>query len=210
MPSLRAILLPVALLLSAAALAQPGPGLLGSATELRPPPEPPRERPPGLPGLQARPSVVIPPQQPPGAMNPNDALFDAIARGDVPAAREAVRRGADTNARNALGLTPLESAVDHGRPEMIFYLLSLRGTAGNPPPPAEADPRPRRARAEASPPAAPARPTTAEAPAAAAHSAPALRPQLWANDGGAPRPEVGFLGFDAGRPGGAAPRPPRS
>jgi hypothetical protein len=26
-----------------------------------------------------------------------------------------------------------------------------------------------------------------------------LRPRLFANDGGAPRPDVGFLGFDAGR-----------
>ncbi|MBR0673695.1 hypothetical protein, partial [Neoroseomonas soli] len=29
--------------------------------------------------------------------------------------------------------------------------------------------------------------------------APATRPRLFANDGGTPRPDVGFLGFDAGR-----------
>ena len=29
--------------------------------------------------------------------------------------------------------------------------------------------------------------------------APQTRPRLFANDGGAPRPEMGFLGFDAGR-----------
>jgi len=35
----------------------------------------------------------------------------------------------------------------------------------------------------------------------------AARARLFAGDGGAPRPEIGFLGFDAGRPAGAEPLP---
>jgi hypothetical protein len=35
--------------------------------------------------------------------------------------------------------------------------------------------------------------------------APVTKPRLFANDGGAPRPEMGFLGFDAGRVAGTGP-----
>ncbi len=190
------------LLLPAAAMAQ---GRLGGGP-LRPQ-EPARERdrPVGLPGLQSRPSNVIPPTAVPSSLNPNAALFDAISRGDVQSARDAVARGADTNARNALGLTAVDSAVDQGRPDMIFYLLSLRGSAGSaPPPPGSAAtalpvrnrPGEREAAAERNRPAATA-PVQAPAPPRTA--------RLFANDGGSPLPEIGFLGFDAGRAGGATP-----
>ncbi len=174
-----------------------GPGMIGGAER---PTQERRERPPGLPGLQGRPNVAIPPSRPPSAMSPNDALFDAIARGDVPAARDAVARGADTNARGPLGVTPVESAVDHGRPEMMFYLLSLRGSAGNP---------------AAPPPVVPARPVRPEpvgraAAPVAVPAGPPARPRLWANDGGTARPEMGFLGFDAGRASGASPEGARA
>lgn len=159
-----------------------------------------RERPPGLPGLLGRQAPVIPAQTPGSSMNPNDALFDAISRGDVPAARDAVSRGAETSARNALGLTALDSAVDQGRPEMIFYILSLRGPSG---PGAGGAPEPSRAAAT---PARAGRGREAQRPAAAsaapAPPAPPPRARLWARDGGAAREDVGFLGFDAGQVGG--------
>lgn len=196
-------LLALSLLLPGAAMAQ---GRLGGAGLLRPTePAAPRERPPGLPGLQSRPSQVIPPTNAPSGMNPTDALFDAISRGDVAAAREAVGRGADTNARNALGLTAADSAVDQGRPDMIFYLLSLRGTAGSAPPPPGAERPPLPANNS------PGRREPATRPAAAGPAPPpqaaaGLRTaRLFANDGGTAQPEMGFLGFDAGRQPGAAP-----
>jgi len=188
----------VSLLLPAAAMAQ---GRMGANNPAMRPPEAarPQERPAGLPGLTARPSQVIPPTTIPSSMNPNDALFDAISRGDVPTAREAVARGADTNARNALGLTAVDSAVDQGRPDMIFYLLSLRGAAGsaaapegNTPPPLPA--RNRAAQREPRP-----SPTAPAATAPVREPAPARTARLFANDGGVAQPEVGFLGFDAGR-----------
>ncbi len=96
--------------------------------------------------------------------------------------------------------------MDQGRPEITFYLLSVRGTAGNAAPPErDAAPPPRRGRAdsaqrEARGPAAPAAQVSAPAPA------PARLPVLWAGDGGVPQPEIGFLGFDAGRPSGGPGR----
>jgi hypothetical protein len=42
------------------------------------------------------------------------------------------------------------------------------------------------------------------APAVSGQGIVAVAP-LWRGDGGAPNPSIGFLGFDAGRPPGAAP-----
>ncbi len=172
----------------------------------------PATRPPpaALPGLQGRRAPEPIPGDPNQSLPPNAALFDAINRGDLPAAREAVARGAETEARNVLGLTPVDAAVDQGRTEIMFYLLSVRGASrvGGPPPEAEgrtaaAPPlssRRRNARSrDAEPPGPP--------PAVEAAPAPVRSARLWAGDGGAPNPAVGFLGFDAGRPAGAVPPP---
>lgn len=187
-----------------AALAQ---GMLGSGrTTARPAPDQrPREPAPALPGVAARRGVApIPAETPPSSMNPNDALFDGITRGDIQTVRDAVARGADVNARNALGLTAVDSAVDRGRPEIMFYLLSMRGTGSAPPPPERSapDPRAQRAAAAAAASATRARPTR-EAPVQAA-SGIARLPLLWQANGGAPQPSIGFLGFDAGTPAGAS------
>lgn len=195
---MRTPLLLAAILLATPIAAQ-AQGMLGRAGAARPSEQaaPPREAPQGLPGIAARRGQQpIPATENPSGMNPNDALFDGISRGDMGTVRDAIARGADVNARNALGLTALDSAVDQGRPEITFYLLSVRGTGSSAPPeqaarpargaPPPREPREARGRAE---PAAPAAPVP-------------QRPRLFANDGGAPRPEVGFLGFDAGRVGG--------
>ena len=106
--------------------------------------EAPAKRPPpaALPGLQGRRAPEPIPGDPTQSLPPNAALFDAINRGDLPAARDAVARGADTEARNVLGLTPVDAAVDQGRTEIMFYLLSVRGAPriGGPPPEAEERP----------------------------------------------------------------------
>jgi len=170
-------------------------GMLGSSrTTSRPQEAAPREQPPALPGVAARRGQApIPAETSPSAMNPNDALFDGINRGDIATVRDAVARGADVNARNALGLTAVDSAVDQGRPEIMFYVLSVRGMAGNAPPPPDSAPV-RGARVRMPPPA-PVR----QAPVQPVNAAPRL-PQLWQGNGGAPQPSIGFLGFDAGMP----------
>lgn len=182
-------------------------GMLGSGrTTARPGPDQrPREPAPALPGVAAQRGIApIPAETPPASMNPNDALFDGIARGDIQTVRDAVARGADVNARNALGLTAVDSAVDRGRPEIMFYLLSMRGTGSSAPPPDRPAPDPRAQRAAAAAAAAAARSRPApEAPVQNASGTGRL-PQLWQANGGTPQPSIGFLGFDAGTPSGAS------
>lgn len=156
--------------------------------------------PPVLPGTKG-PSVAAEPTQSPSDMSPTDALFDAINRGDVATARDAVNRGANLNAYNLLGMTPVDMSVDLGRNDITFMLLSMRGD----------DAGVRRAAAAASA-------ATARAPIASGRPAPArakvvalgaddgdsklpavATPRLYSGNGGSPIPAAGFLGFDNNR-----------
>ncbi|BDG70317.1 hypothetical protein [Roseomonas fluvialis] len=182
-----------------------------------PPPAAPAARrapPPALPGLAARRAPEPIPGDPNANLAPTAALFDAINRGDLAAARDAVTRGASLEERNVLGLTAVDAAVDQGRNDILFFLLAARSTARGPAPPAEASltaaqraARDRALQAEAAR-AAQAAARAQGAVGGRAAPAPSMRPRLFANDGGTPRPEAGFLGFDIGR-GVAAPRAAR-
>jgi hypothetical protein len=149
--------------------------------------------PPALPGAASRADSVVPSTKNPTDMSPNDALFDAINRGDIAGARDALSRGAELEAHNVLGMTPMELSVDLGRNDISFLLLSYRGTGGSNGAPVQA--------AQAGKPAATAKATGK--PAAREHVVPVkavvpaapLTPRLFANDGGAPVPAAGFLGF---------------
>ena len=188
-------------------LAAPGAEALAQGM-IRPPsaePRAPAAPAPALPGLAARRAPAPIPGDPAANLSPNASLFDAIARGDLTAARDAVARGADVDARNALGLTALDAAVDQGRNEIVFYLLSARDNSRS----GSAEPPPARAATAPPPPAA----RIPRREAAPLNTPPVALAQprgaaLWAGNGGAPQPEIGFLGFDAGRPAGAvAPEP---
>ncbi len=179
-----------------------------------PPPNPTVRRapPPALPGLAARRAPEPIPGDPNANLPPTAALFDAINRGDLAAARDAVTRGASLEERNVLGLTAVDAAVDQGRNDIMFFLLSARAQARGPVAPPEASltaaqraARDRALQAEAAR-AAQAAARAQGAVAGRAAPAPSTRPRLFANDGGTPRPEAGFLGFDVGRGSGAAPR----
>ena len=159
--------------------------------------------PPALPGARAEPTAVAPASKTAMDLPPNEALFDAVNRGDLAGAKDAINRGADTNGRNVLGLTPLELAVDLGRNEISFLLLSLRGGSGYttsrgpagqaPKPPTRAE-RLAADRAERAERQTRARPVASPAAPAAPQNA-----RLFTGNGGAPVPQAGFLGFDAGR-----------
>jgi hypothetical protein len=199
--------------LAGLALAHPAAAQMGN-TVTRPVAEPantappPEKLPPGLPGAQSQPGGAArpAPNAIPTDMPPTQALFDAINRGDIAGARDALNRGADIDARNVLGMTPLDSAIDLGRNDISFLLLSMRGEGGPPPPGAR--------QANAAPPPSPkparnvrtARRTpergaervaenTTSAGAEAPTPAAAQAPHLFAGDGGTPAPQVGFLGF---------------
>ena len=187
-----------------------------------PPPKPAAPPPDALPGARTDKDRVTPADRNAAEMEPNDALFDSINRGDIASARDAIRRGADLHARNVLGMSPLDLSVDLGRNDITFLLLSLRGTiddthGSRPPMSATAEsphgkaarngqgttlanaedsgPTPADTKATRQPPVPNGR-APASAPVAEKHSAHLA--QQFAGNGGAPVPSAGFLGFDSG------------
>ena len=125
-------------------------------------------------------------------MEPTAALFEAVNRGDLTAAKEAVSRGADLNGKNVLGQSPLDMAIDLNRNDITFLLLSMRNSGDDAPAAsvASAD--------QAATPATGARSRhvalKSRASRLAARQAGGA-PQRYASDGGTPKPDVGFLGF---------------
>jgi hypothetical protein len=158
-----------------------------------PAPAPKVAPPPALPGAASSANAAAPAARAPTDMEPNDALFDAINRGDVAAARDAISRGADLGARNILGMTPMELSVDLGRNDISFLLLSMRDNGS-------------KAASKAAPVTAAKQPTGKAAKAApvakvatVTQRVPSQTPRLFSGDGGAPNPNAGFLGFDTAR-----------
>ena len=148
--------------------------------------------PPALPGAHSQPGQAVQSDRLATAMSPNESLFDAINRGDIADARDAIARGADLGARNVLGLMPIDLSVDLSRNDITVLLLSLRGTAAG---------AGRSKQVAASTPAAPpvkqpppARPAAATLVVARTPAPAPQRPALSA-DPGTPAPKVGFLGF---------------
>ncbi len=88
--------------------------------------------PPTIPGAVPSPDTVVPASKTAKDLDPNAALFDAIDRGDLNSARDALNRGADLNARNVLGQRPLDMSIDLSRNAITFLLLSLRSQVGDP------------------------------------------------------------------------------
>lgn len=164
------------------------------------PAEPPAE---AIPGAKPR-EAATPATKPAGDMQPTDALFDSINRGDIASARDALNRGADLNGVNVLGMTPMELSVDLGRNNISFLLLSMRGedsgrgsrAIGRDTPPSS----PPEKTAKAAKPSRPGKRATGKPAQAAANTLipakPVATPKLFANDGGTPLPNSGFLGFD--------------
>ncbi len=143
--------------------------------------------PPALPGAESN-DPAAPTGHASTDMNPTAALFDAINRGDLTAAKEALTRGADLAGTNVLGEKPIESAIDLNRNDITFLLLSMRNNEEQPgsvqvaTDTAGADkPGHLAIRGRSS-----HRPVE-QASYAASHAA---------QDGGVAKPEVGFLGFD--------------
>jgi hypothetical protein len=150
--------------------------------------------PPALPGASSNSGAAAPPSRIPTDMDPTDALFDAINRGDIGAARDAISRGADLNGHNILGMSPMELSVDLGRNDISFLLLSMRGAE---------DGRSTQAAAVAATskplPTRQARQLPPHPTARVAAPAPTQTARLFSGDGGTPNPNAGFLGFDSSR-----------
>jgi len=173
-----------------------GPNAIGGKSA--PPAEAKPVPPPALPGARQA-SSPAPAERPPTDMEPTEALFDAINRGDIGAARDAISRGADLSGHNVLGMTPMELSVDLGRNDIAFLLLSMRGDNGRSrqPPPAETAAKSSPSRQAADQRASRAKQAPVRHAATPVQHPVQQQPRLFANDGGAPIPNAGFLGFDA-------------
>lgn len=118
----------------------------------------------------------------PSIGNPTTALFAAVNGGDYNAAQDAISRGANLNAQNTLGETPLDLAVALNRSTITFLILSARNEDGGGD---VAD--------------ANAGPAPVMAVASRSHAAPHARPPVsvpvMGNNPGTPDPSAGFLGF---------------
>ena len=150
----------------------------------------PTTRAPALPGTKTDKPTPAPATKPSSEMNPTDALFDGINRGDVAAVKDAINRGADLDSRNLLGLSPMELSVDLGQHEISFLLLSLRDSMGSGP----------RSGPPSGPKAGniPAKPVPPEPVAKMVHvppPSPYPTANKFSHDGGAAVPDKGFLGF---------------
>ena len=184
------------LLATAPAFAQGGPAFNAIGAGAGKPSAAPRVAPPpALPGAKPI-GTAAPSERPALDMEPNEALFDAINRGDIGAARDAISRGADLAAHNVLGMTPMELSVDLGRNDISFLLLSIRNgdkDRNRQAAPAEtaAKSPPRQAKQ------VPRTPALAQVKESA--PVPSQTPRLFSGDGGTPNPNAGFLGFDSGR-----------
>jgi hypothetical protein len=181
---------------------------------------PPQRVPVGEP--EARPQAQQPARAPSAqrqqrAGTPTEQLFDAINTGEIEDVRAAVAAGADVSARNLLGLTPVDLAIDLGRNDIALYLLSLGRARPLAPLPEEqaagrhsrALERQLRLQQERAEQAAIEAALRNRAPAVSSEGIVAVAP-LWRGDGGTPNPAIGFLGFDAGRPPGASSPAQRS
>jgi len=116
-------------------------------------------------------------------LNPTAALFDAINRGSLNAAKESLNRGADMGARNVLGQKPIDLAIDLNRNDIIFLLLSMRtyNDTGDTRLASETDS------------ADEGHASIKGQAVREVSSRKTVTPHI---SGGVPRPDVGFLGFD--------------
>jgi hypothetical protein len=191
-------------LTTAPALAQlaSGPGGLGSSPGAGPAPAPqartPDIAPPALPGAGGMtPMATGPVMQKPPAGDPTANLFTAITKGDANAAQQAVGAGANLNAQNQFGETPLDLSIALNRTNITFLLLQTRNeldAQGIGPQPMGApwtldnNPEPSTGKTKTH-----AKPGTVPVSAPAI---PAPSPRIAVQAGnGTPDPQAGFLGF---------------
>jgi hypothetical protein len=180
---------PAALVLSApAALAQSMVPNGQSGPEVQPKAPTPDFAPPAIPGAGPGPGIATAPKVAKvDNGDPTTELFDAVNKGDYAAAQDAISRGANLDAQNALGETPLDLAISLNQNSLTFLILSARNETGEGGAPA---------------------PVVAQQqkPARIAHAQPAaMRPAFVAaaprpmpvagNDTGTPNAGAGFLGF---------------
>lgn len=129
--SLGAALGAVGIGTAAPAFAQTSPGGDMQQPKLQPQGNQEAPLPPALPGAsdQNLPTSQNVAKQQTG--DPTTDLFTAINAGDYNSAQDAISRGADLNAQNSLGETPIDLSVALNRNTITFMLLAARNDAGD-------------------------------------------------------------------------------
>jgi hypothetical protein len=179
---LAAILVLATLIAGPAAAQMAGPGGVGGpgSPDGTPTPQPrvPDIAPPGAPGIGAAPLATAPGIVKATTGDPTTALFAAVNSGDYNAAQDAVSRGANIDAQNALGETPLELAIALNRTQITFLLLANRNdtAVASGPPPAPSHTAAKHVVRVSTPPVK-------------------ITPPAMGNQTGTPDPKAGFLGF---------------
>jgi hypothetical protein len=184
----------LALAMAPAANAQNAPGSSPagmSGPNIQPRAPEPDIAPPALPGAGETPGIATAPKLAKTFTgDPTTALFDAINKDDYSAAQDALSRGADLNAQNGLGETPLDLAIELNHNNITFMILSARNEDGDNAGASET--------VTATPGAAPAlhhhrmhvTPANVQSPMAAA------KPARSPSSPGAPDVRAGYLGFE--------------
>jgi hypothetical protein len=158
-----------------------------SAPSLQPQGGTPDIAPAGLPGASPPQISTAPNVQKPQTGDPTVQLFTAINNADYNSAQDAISRGADMNAQNSLGETPLDLSIALNRNNITFMLLSARNEGGGGDDSTTTTPVvAQTAPAAKSTHAGPARQVSVPRPA---HNA------IPVNDPGTPNTAAGFLGF---------------
>ncbi|HEX7389256.1 MAG TPA: ankyrin repeat domain-containing protein, partial [Acidiphilium sp.] len=124
-----AVLVSMFALTGTAAAQMPQPGAPMGGPAVQPKIEPQQVPPPALPGA-AEAGDVSEGLIATAGEDPTKLLFSAINHGNYAEARVAVSRGANLDAVNALGETPIEMSVELNRNNITFMLLSTRQEEG--------------------------------------------------------------------------------
>lgn len=104
-----------------------GMGGAGGGPKLQPKLQAPNPAPSGLPGLGGiAPEATGPSLAKPISGDPTEELFTAITGNDYAAAQDAVSRGADLQALDQFGETPLDLSIALNRNDITFLLLGTR------------------------------------------------------------------------------------
>lgn len=169
-----------------------GSGGMGGMTPKAPAPQPrtPDIAPPALPGAAVPAVATGPVLAKPDIGDPTAALFAAITKGDDSAAQFALGRGADLQAQDQFGETPLDLAIALNRTSTIFLLLQARNelaAQGNGPEPLGAT-----WSLDQSPAPLTKQTTTYKPPAPVQTAKPHVTGPV---NNGTPDPNAGFLGF---------------
>jgi hypothetical protein len=186
-PLFAAATLVAGLAVAAPAFAQTSPAGDIQQPKVQPQGEQDTPLPPALPGAgdQNLPTSQSVAKQQSG--DPTTDLFTAINAGDYNSAQDAISRGADLNAQNSLGETPIDLSVALNRNTITFLLLAARNDSGDD-------------STDDSASAVPVAATHSALPAAKSRAVPVKLIEnpnaVPGNSSGTPNPSAGFLGFN--------------